>query len=224
MGVSVEGEGQVVGAALGDVIDVIILRPSIAPVVVAHNLEGNRGAVGQLYTILNPGVQTVNQRHVGLGVGVAPLRAEDRSRGASNAVLGQDNGSHITLHLERHGVGVEGKLVGFTKGASKTVGYITVGRFLSGVLNARAHLLTRSEGTITVIAVERVPVIVGSRGQSIGKHKPNGAANLVGNIGVNTVPIIGHLHTSIGVPITEWVVTHNVHCRIGVKTNEGNQQ
>ena len=221
--VGIEGESQVVGAGLGNCVDVVIGRPSIAPVVIADNLEGNRGATGQLNAVLGPGVKAVDKSHLGFSSLLIPSRITKYLGGLTcNTISVDDNGSHITLHLELHGVGVEGELVGLAKGAGKTVGYIAVGGFLGRVLDTGSNCLSARQGTITVVAIERVPVIAVSRCQVVGKNKPHGAIDLVGNIGVDTISIVGHLGTGVGVPVAERVVTHNVHCRIGVQANEGN--
>ena len=74
-------------------------------------------------------------------------------------------------------------------------------------------------GTIAVVVVENAPVAI----LSIAKNKVHRTVNRCG-IGIGAVAIVGHLDSSIKIPIAEDARTNNVHCRIGIQANESNHQ
>ena len=71
------------------------------------------------------------------------------------------------------------------------------------------------------IGIETGPVFC-IFGKTVCKAEVNRTAN-GGNKSVGVVAIVGHQCTVIGSPTSKGTIAHNIHCRIGVQANEGNQ-
>ena len=90
-----------------------------------------------------------------------------------------------------------------------------VASLLSRYPSAGSYCLIAVGRTVTVVVVERGPVIV----QTISKHKINSAVDGSG-VCVNTI-LESHLNAATGIPVTEGDIAHDVHRRIGIVANEG---
>ena len=218
LGVGIKGDDNIVVTMLWDRLNKVVARISYTPVMVINHLELD-SANGQLDIVLSKGIKTVNQGHVVVGIGLVPSgRAKQGSRCTSNGPSVFFRNINNTFNLEGHVVRVKDKSV-LIAWASELIRGIAVVWLLSGVLSIGINdLVTAADGTITVIAVEVIPVFA----LAISKDKPYWTLD-GSHISVGSVTIVGHEIAGVVSPAAKSTTTHNVHFCIGIKANESDQ-